>query len=96
MSSEEKNTELNDSNFERRIQSARERKRKSHERNKKAQKKLIYFLQELIFSFQTESRAKNAKLQVVLKHVGEVYEEHQKSYGKLHQHISHLSKRIGV
>ena len=43
---------------------ARERKRLFEK--KRAQKK-VYFLQEVIFLFQTESRAKYAKLQVVSK-----------------------------
>ena len=77
---------------------ARERKRKSHEREKKkkrAQKKLTLF-RNSFFKFQTESRAKYTKVQVVLKqvYVGEVYEEHQKSYGKSCLHIAHSSKRI--
>ena len=52
---------------------ARERKRKNHEKKKSSKK--AYFLQELIFSFQTESRTKYTKLQVVSKqvYVGEIY-----------------------
>ena len=55
-----------------------ERNRKSHEEKKSSEK--ACFLQVLIFLFQTESRAKYTKFQVVSKqmYVGEVYEEHQK------------------
>ena len=101
MSSEEKKTESNDSNSETRIQSIGKRKKKKEpwerEKKKRAQKKLTLF-RNSFFKFQTESRAKYTKVQVVLKqvYVGEVYEEHQKSYGKSCQHIAHSSKRIWV
>ena len=95
MSSEERKTEFNDSISERKIQSFSKRKEKKAMTEKKNPEK-AYFLQELIFSFQTKSRAKYTKVQVVLKqvYVGEVYEEQQKSYGKSSQHIAHSSKRI--
>ena len=57
------------------------RKKKSLER--------AYFLQELIFLFQTEPRAKYTKLPVVSKqvYVGKVDEEHQKSFKAIANHV---------
>ena len=63
---------------------ARERKRKLWEKKGS--------LQQLIFSFQTESRAKYTKLQVFSKqvYVEEVYEEHQKSFEAMVNHVNTL------
>ena len=66
---------------------ARERKRAV---KKKKNSEKAYFLQELIFLFQTESRAKYIKLQVVSKqvYIGDADEEHQKSFKAMTNHVN--------
>ena len=76
---------------------ARERKRKSHEKIK-AQKKLTFF-RNSFFLFQTKSRAKCTKLQVVSKqvYVREVYggtSQLIRGYGKSCQHITHSTREF--
>ena len=55
------------------LQQEKEKERAMREKKRNSEK--TYYFQEFIFSFQTESRAKYTKLQVVLKqvYVGEVY-----------------------
>ena len=74
-----KKTEFSSRNSVRRIQ-----------RWSKRKKKKKFFLQELIFLCQTESRVKYTKLEVVSTQVynGEVDEEHQKSFKAMAKHVS--------
>ena len=76
---------------------AEKKERKRAVRKKKSLER-AYFLQELIFLFQTEPRAKYTKLPVVSKqvYVGKVDEEHQKSFKAIANHVDtfHIQQAI--